>query len=219
MKTVLCYGDSNTWGFMPKIDKPKVIAANRFPWGVRWTSLLQEKLGADYRIIEAGLNGRTTAFDCPMEDHRNGLADIDVSLLMNAPIDLVIIMLGTNDTKITFNMSPYVIGHGIERLIAKIKGAGHGPHGIDPEILVVAPIRLGETVDQSWLRYEFDKTSLERDKQLAGFYKEAADEAGAHFLDAGAEITADPADCIHMNEEGHAKMAELLYKEIKDILG
>ena len=119
MKTIMCYGDSNTWGFMPKLEMPDVESKNRYPWDVRWTGKLQAMLGSDYRVLEEGLNGRTTMFDCPMEDHRNGLNDIDVALLTHAPIDLVVIMLGTNDTKIAFRMTDYIIAHGIERLIDK----------------------------------------------------------------------------------------------------
>ena len=219
MKTILCYGDSNTWGYMPKKDEPRITSANRFPWNVRWTGLLQEKLGPEYRIIEEGLNGRTTAFDCPMDDDRNALRDIAVTLETHAPLDLVIIMLGTNDTKVTFSLHPYVIAHGVERLIGKIKGAGFGPDGSDPEILIAAPVRLGEGIEQTWVRYEFDRTSVERDRLLPVFYKRAADYTGVHFVDAGASIAADPVDCVHMNEAGHAEMASLMYDQIKAILG
>ena len=219
MKTIMCYGDSNTWGFMPKLEPSVIETDNRYPWGVRWTSRLQISLGADYRVIEDGLNGRTTMLDCPMEDHRNGLKDIDVCLMTNKPIDLVIIMLGTNDTKIVFNMTPYVIAHGIERLIERIRTGGNGHNGTSPEILVVSPIRMGDDVEDRWLFGEFDKASVARDRQLAKFFKIAADKAGVHFLDAGAYVSADPADCIHMNADGHAKLAELLCDKVKEILG
>ena len=219
MKTIMCYGDSNTWGFMPKEEMPEIESRNRYPWDVRWTGKLQTMLGAEYRVLEEGLNGRTTMFDCPMEDHRNGLRDIDVALLTHAPIDLVVIMLGTNDTKIAFRMTEYIIAHGIERLIAKVKGCGYGPDGGDPEILVVAPIRMGENVENKWLGGEFDAVSLALDKKLGPAFERVAKRAGVHFLDAGAHVTADPADCIHMNEKGHELLAKLLYTEIKCIMG
>ena len=218
MKTIMCYGDSNTWGFMPKLEMPDVESKNRYPWDVRWTGKLQAMLGSDYRVLEEGLNGRTTMFDCPMEDHRNGLNDIDVALLTHAPIDLVVIMLGTNDTKIAFRMTDYIIAHGIERLIARVKSGGHGPDGGDPQVLVVAPIRMGEDVENRWLGGEFDAASLALDRKLAPAYERVARRAGVHFLDAGAHITADPADCIHMNENGHEVLAGLLCKEIRRIL-
>ena len=219
MKTIMCFGDSNTWGFMPDTVQPAIEANNRYPWGVRWTSLLQEALGAEYRVVEEGLNGRTTMFDCPMEDRRNGLKEIDVALMTHAPIDLVVLMLGTNDTKPVFRPTVHLVAHGIERLIARIRTGGRGPGGRDPEILVVAPIRLGEGIESQWLASEFDNSSLALDKKLAPAYRAVAEAAGAHFLDAGAQITADPADCVHMNAEGHAQFAKLLCPEIRRILG
>ena len=219
MKTIMCFGDSNTWGYMPKLEMPPLEATNRYPWDVRWTGRLQQLLGGDYRVLEEGLNGRTTMFDCPMEDHRNGLKDIDVCLSTHTPIDLVVIMLGTNDTKLTFRMTEHVIAHGIQRLILRIRTGCHGPGGSDPQILVVAPIRMGEDVEKRWLGVEFDATSLALDKKLAPAFAQVAEKNGAHFFDAGAHVTADPADCIHMNDEGHAALAGLLCDEIKRILG
>ncbi|MBR2571447.1 MAG: SGNH/GDSL hydrolase family protein [Clostridia bacterium] len=217
MKTILCFGDSNTWGYMPKVDRPVLDATNRYPWGVRWTSLLDARLGDGYRVVEEGLNGRTTMFDCPMEDHRNGLKDIDVCLLTHNPIDMIVITLGTNDVKPAFNMSPYIIAHGIERLIARVRANLCGPGGKDPQILIVAPIRIGENVEKQWLGVEFDASSLRKDAMLAEEYRKVAEAQGVHFLDAGARITADPADCIHMNEEGHRLFAELVYEKIRAI--
>ena len=221
MKTILCYGDSNTWGFMPHQEKPAVKAANRFPWGVRWPSRVQLTLGEDYQVIEEGLNGRTTMFDCFMEEHRNGLKDIDVCLLTHMPIDLVIIMLGTNDTKQVFGKSPFVIAHGIQRLIGRVKDGdyGYGPEGKTPEILVVAPVRMNEGIFTSWLSGEFDADSLDRDKALAAHYQRVAEANGVHFLDAGKFISADASDGVHMNAEGHRAMAELISAKVKEILG
>ncbi len=219
MKTIMCYGDSNTWGYMPKPEMPASEAVNRFEWGVRWTSLLQMKLGEGWRVVEEGLNGRTTMFDCPMADRRNGLKEIDVSLLTHTPIDLVIVMLGTNDTKGIFNAGEKIIAHGIERLIERIRYGGHGPEGQSPEILIVAPPRLREGVEKGWLATEFSEASVALDGRLAGAYEQVCAACHTHFLNAGAYITADAADCIHMNEEGHAKLAELLCDEVRRILG
>lgn len=218
MKTIVCYGDSNTWGYMPKVEIPEVEALNRYPWGVRWTSLLQMKLGSDYRVEEEGLNGRTTAFDCLMEDHRNGLKDIDVCMMTHTPVDLVVLMLGTNDTKNVLHLTPHVVAHGIERLIERIRTGGHGRDGGMPEILLVTPIRMREGVENAWLGDEFDQTSLKMDSLLPAYFEKTAAAAGVHFLNVSASVTADPADCIHMNEEGHAKVAEMIYEKVREIL-
>ena len=219
MKTIMCYGDSNTWGFMPHKEKPLVKANNRFPWGVRWTSLLQKTLGEDYRVIEEGLNGRTTMFDCFMEEHRNGLKGIDMCLLTHMPIDLVVIMLGTNDTKQEFGKTPFVIAHGIRRLIGRVRAGAYGPDGKAPEILVIAPARMNEAIFDSWLSGEFDADSLARDKALGGVYRQVAEEEGVHFLDAGARIGADSGEGVHMNAEGHKALAGLVCAAVREILG
>ena len=53
MYRILCYGDSNTWGYIPLTEK-------RYPPEVRWTGRLQRLLGPDYQVLEDGLSGRTT---------------------------------------------------------------------------------------------------------------------------------------------------------------
>ena len=218
MKTILCYGDSNTWGFMPFHEKPPVKANNRFPRDVRWTGLLQKELGEDYLVIEEGLNGRTTMFDCFMEERRNGLKEIDLCLLTHLPIDLVVLMLGTNDTKQAFAKSPYLIAQGMRRLAERVKSGGYGPNSAAPEVLMVAPARLNEGIFTSWLSDEFDADSLARDRALAQEYARAAADCGAHFLDAGAQISADNADGVHMNGEGHKAMAALICGKVREIL-
>ena len=219
MKTIVCYGDSNTWGYMPKRERPEITADNRFPWGVRWTSLLQMKLGADYRVEEEGLNGRTTMFDDPLDICRNGLEYIDTVMLTKAPVDLVILMLGTNDVKEFFGMPPYVIARGCGRLIDRIQAGGYGPGGSAPQILLVAPLKLPETLSDSWLSDEFGAGAINRNDQLPGFYGKIAAEKGVHFLNAAEFVTADPADSIHMNEQGHAETAARMCAAVKEILG
>lgn len=220
MKTILCYGDSNTWGFMPKPQGPETTAENRYPWGVRWTSRLQIALGSeDYHVAENGVNGRTTMFDCPMAEYRNGLKDIDVILQSQHPVDLVIIMLGTNDEKFFFGMSAHMIAKGAERLIERVRQGGYGPGGKSPEILLMCPIRLHPNMMNSWLNEEFGQHSLDVDAKLSSYLAAKAEALGVHFLDAGAYVTADPADGIHMNEEGHAILAEQVLKKVKEIIG
>ena len=116
MKQVLCFGDSNTWGYDGESRK-------RLPWGVRWTSLLQEKLNKEeYRVIEEGLCGRTTVFEDPLRDGRKGTALFPTLLETHAQVDVITLMLGTNDCKTVFGASADVIGKGIH----KIAGSGPG---------------------------------------------------------------------------------------------
>lgn len=116
MRQILCFGDSNTWGLDGDSGK-------RLPWGVRWTSLLQEKLGQQYHVIEEGLCGRTTIFDDPLRDGRRGTELLPILLETHATVDGVVLMLGTNDCKTAFGASAEVIGKGIERLLRQIRYA------------------------------------------------------------------------------------------------
>ena len=109
MKTILCYGDSNTYGL-------KSDLVSRYPRNVRWTGILQEKLGSEYYVIEEGLGGRTTVWDDPVEDYKNGKKYLLPCLDSHKPLDLVIIMLGTNDLKSRFSVTPFDIGASMENL-------------------------------------------------------------------------------------------------------
>lgn len=219
MKTVVCYGDSNTWGYMPKVIQPALDSMNRYPWGVRWTSVLQELLGSEYRVEENGLNGRTSFFECPFGPHRNGLAELDAYMLSKMPVDLVVIMLGTNDTKDVFSPDSYVSARGIGRIVQLLQKSDYGLDGKGPEMLICTPIRMLDCMKSGWLAGEFGKGALAVDAGLAVEYEKLAKAAGVHFIDIGAHVTADPADGIHMNEAGHRKVAELLNEKIRSILG
>ena len=218
MKTIVCYGDSNTWGYMPKLKRPECTARNRFPWGVRWTSLLQKTLGNEYHVVEAGVNGRTTAFEMPFEVARSGLRHIDACMLESFPVDLVIVMLGTNDIKECYNLPVYAIKLGAERLIQTIQAGSYGVDGGMPEILLVSPVRINPSYMNTWVSDEFGPDAIEKDRKLADSLKQAAEETNVHFMNAGEFITADEADGIHMNEAGHAHMAELMLEKIREIL-
>lgn len=109
MKNILCFGDSNTFGY-------DILKDSRFPWGVRWTSILQEKLGSDYRIIEEGMGGRTTVWDDPIENLQSGKTYLLSCLESHWPLDLVIIMLGTNDLKTRYALNAHDIAAGVETL-------------------------------------------------------------------------------------------------------
>ena len=100
MKTILCYGDSNTYGLKPD-------SSQRYPRDVRWTGILQKKLGEDYYVIEEGLSGRTTLWDDPIEEHKNGKTYLLPCLESHSPINLVVLMLGTNDLKTRFSLTPF----------------------------------------------------------------------------------------------------------------
>ena len=136
MKTILCYGDSNTWGYNPD-------GSGRYPKHIRWTTVLQKELGDSFDVISEGLNGRTTVWDDPVRalggEHRNGKKYLLPCLNTHKPIDLVILFLGSNDLKPRYNVTSIEIAQGVEMLVNIIKKSDTGPNMTSPEILVIIP--------------------------------------------------------------------------------
>lgn len=204
MKQILCFGDSNTWG---------LIAGtwNRYSWSERWTGILQEKLsGIGIRVAEEGLCGRTTVFEDGKRAGRCGAAMFPVLLETHVP-DLIIIMLGTNDCKSAYGASAEEIGLGIEVLLDKAEETVPGSR-----ILLISPVFLG---DQVWqFDPEFDRDSVMVSRQLKGVYSQIAKKHGTAFL--AASDYADPAeaDREHMDETGHAALADAVYQKVLEIL-
>ena len=207
MKQILCFGDSNTYGLIPKIG-------GRYPWGVRWTSILNEKLGMkDYRVIEEGLCGRTTVFDDPLRDGRCGAKVLPNILETHDPIDLVIIMFGTNDCKTAYGASAEFVGKGFTRLISQIRD-----YSEMSEILMISPIHLGEDVWKSEYDPEFSKDSVEVSKKLSGVLQKVSEKEKVYFLDASAYAEPSETDQEHIDENGHRLLAEAIYKKVSEII-
>lgn len=184
MRQILCFGDSNTWGLDGDSGK-------RLPWGVRWTSLLQEKLGQQYHVIEEGLCGRTTIFDDPLRDGRRGTELLPILLETHATVDGVVLMLGTNDCKTAFGASAEVIGKGIERLLRQIRYAAP-----QAEILLISPIYLGDNVWRPECDPEFSQASIVVSQRLQSVYETIAKKWHVGFLRA-----ADYAVCSAKDQE------------------
>ena len=190
MRQILCFGDSNTWGLDGDSGK-------RLPWGVRWTSLLQEKLGQQYHVIEEGLCGRTTIFDDPLRDGRRGTELLPILLETHATVDGVVLMLGTNDCKTAFGASAEVIGKGIERLLRQIRYAAP-----QAEILLISPIYLGDIVVS---------------QRLQSVYETIAKKWHVGFLRAADYAVCSAKDQEHMNAAGHAAFAEAVSREVRQL--
>lgn len=204
MKTILCYGDSNTWG-----DPPGRIG--RHAWNVRWPGLLQEALGSSVRIIEEGLGGRTTCFEDPLSPNRNGLAYISIALESHSPIDLLIIMLGTNDVKVRFNLTPYTIGQGAAEILMLAKK-------FEPtieNILLVSPPHVVRT-DHAENTLAFEG-AVEKSQELAKYYSYFAAQLGCHFFDASSVAKSSNIDGIHLDEKNHELLARGMVNEVRKI--
>jgi lysophospholipase L1-like esterase len=205
---VLCFGDSNTWGYSPK-------SAERFARTARWTGVLQAALGEGCGVIEEGLNGRTTVWDDPIEGDKNGRRQLPALLESHMPLDLVVLMLGTNDLKRRFSAPASDIAAGAGALLAIILGSSSGRAGKAPRALLVAPPPLARLTDLS----EMFEGGTEKSRLLGKYYAQVAAEHGCAFLDAGSVIRSSDLDGIHFDEKEHRALGEAVAKEVRKILG
>ena len=216
-KHILCFGDSNTHGYCAD---PADCADGgiRFTEEQRWTRLLQAALGQDYLVIEEGLSGRTTCFDDPIHEGLNALDYIYPCLKSHETIDLLIIMLGTNDCKDRFYASAACIGLGMARLVKKAKDTDCWG-GKAPNILVIAPPPIGEGMLTSPVAATMGQLCVEKSRQLAGSYREQCELLNVSFLDAGAiGCEFNTVDFMHLTSQGHRTLAEELAKLIPQMM-
>lgn len=214
-KNILCFGDSLTWGWVPK---EHAVPTERHPRNVRWTGLLQSALGNDFVVIEEGLSGRTTNADDPTDARLNGAAYLPSALASHLPLDLVVVMLGTNDTKAYFNRSALDIATGMSVLLGQIAGSagGVGTAYPAPKILLVAPPVLAD-VPNPWFREVF-AGGLEKTAQLGDLYKGLASFFGVEFFDASTVVKTEGVDGIHFTAENNASLARAIEPLIRDLL-
>jgi lysophospholipase L1-like esterase len=219
MKTILCYGDSNTHGTKPidfdMLETEFVPSHYRYAREKRWTGVLQRELGSEFLVIEEGLNSRTTVFGDPTEGlYRNGLVYLTPCLESHAPVDLVVLMLGTNDLKLKFSATAFDIAKGIGVLIDTIQKSGTGVDGNEPEILVLCPPPLGRL---SYLEDPFGEEGIKKSKQLAANYKKISSLYGCHFMDTGIFIKTSDVDGIHYRPEVLEKLGKEVAKMVQKI--
>jgi lysophospholipase L1-like esterase len=208
MKTVLCYGDSNTWGYDP-------ASKTRFPSDVRWTGVLRQQLGADYLVIEEGLNGRTTVWDDPIEGYKNGKEYLIPCLETHRPFDLIVIMLGTNDLKARFSLSAYDIAEGAGVLVDIVQKSDAGIDGKAPQVLLIAPPPIAKLSEYA----EMFEGAAAKSHRLSAHYQRVAAERGCHFLDAGQVVVSSDIDGIHFEAGEHRKLGIAVAAAVKKILG
>lgn len=216
-KHIVCLGDSNTHGYCAD---PTDCADGgiRYNEQERWTRVLQEKLGEDFLVLEEGLSGRTTCFDDPIHEGLSALNYIYPCLKSHEDVALLIIMLGTNDTKDRFYASAACIALGMGRLVKKAMDTECWG-GKKPNVLVVAPPPIGEGMLTSPVADIMGETCVEKSRELARYYKEQCDLLGAHFLDAGAlGCEFNQVDYMHLTKKGHATLAEALARLVPQLV-
>jgi lysophospholipase L1-like esterase len=211
MKSILAFGDSLTWGF-------EAGTFQRHAFEHRWPNALAAGLHGKARVIEEGLNGRTTVFPDPTATpERNGAVALPMLLETHQPLDLVIIMLGTNDVKFANRCRAFDASMGMDRLIKLTKGHGFLAGFPKPDILIMSPPALCKTKDE-WFN-ELWGHALEESQLFAHHYKRIADENEVHFFDAGSVAKTDPTDGGHLTAHDTRKLGEALVPVVKKILG
>jgi lysophospholipase L1-like esterase len=207
MRTILCYGDSNTWGYAP-------ATAERYSRDTRWTGVLRQELGDGYFIIEEGLNGRTTVWDDPIEGYKNGKEYLIPCLQSHKPIDLVIIMLGTNDLKMRFSVPAYDIANGAGVLVDTVQKSDAGPDEGSPKVLLVAPPPVAKLTEFAEMFEGADAKS----RRFSEHYRRVAEEYECEFLDALEVIVSSDIDGIHFEIGEHQKLGKVVAGIVRRIL-
>lgn len=204
MKHILCFGDSNTHGYIP--------GGGRYDDDTRWTGILRQLLGPDYQIIEEGLNGRTSSFDDIFEPYKNAMDYIIPCLETHKPLDLTILMLGSNDMKQRFSPSTEKIAASIERLTRLILDVSGAP------VLLVSPILLGDNMETSDFASAFSHASIAISHELGTALKAVADRLNVHFLNAADYAAPSLEDSLHLTAKGHKALAHAFYEKVLAIL-
>lgn len=206
MRTILCYGDSNTWGYDP-------VQKCRLGKNERWGGVLRNQLGNDYWVIEEGLGGRTTVWDDPIEGEKNGKKYLIPCLESHKPLDLVILMLGTNDLKHRFSLTAFDIAKGAGTLVGMIQNSKCGLDNQAPQILLLAPPPVSKLTELK----EMFKDAEEKSQKFGQYYQEIAKEFGSHFLDVSKFIVSSDMDGIHFDKNEHDKLGKAVAQKVLEI--
>ena len=215
-RTLLCFGDSNTWGFEP-------VTGARYPRSVRWPGVCASALDDGWHVVEAGLNGRTTVFEDPLGDLA-GVRHLGPVLASAAPVDVVVIALGTNDLKARFSASAAEVADGAGALVERVLASDAGPAGSAPAVLLVVPPPVGDVhavhgddPDEREATALTWRDARERSLAFARHYRRVARELGVAHLDAGTVVTSSALDAIHWTAEGHAALGRAVARAVVDL--
>ena len=199
-RSILCFGDSNTHGTRSMRD---MAERRRFGKGQRWPDIMAAQLGEAWDVVAEGHPGRTAVFDDPIEGtHKNGLRCLQALLESHRPLDLVIVMLGTNDLKARFNATANDIALGIQRLVVEIRRSDSGPDGAAPQVLLASPVPIVETGALA----DIFAGGAAKSKAVPALLQQVAGRLGVGFAEMGAVASINLTDGIHLDEAAHAAM-------------
>jgi lysophospholipase L1-like esterase len=204
MRTILCFGDSNTWGYVPGSN------GERWPRDVRWPTRMATALGEDWEVIAEGLNGRTATMDSPVADGRNGLTYLLPCLHSHMPLEIVVIYLGTNDSGDRYSLPAETVAGAVGRLVCVVRTSEAGPGGSAPEVLVVCPPPFGRLdPDGSFAN------AGEKSRQLGRWFADVCRELDCQLLDLNGIAAYSDLDGIHLEAEGQAAVAAAVEERVR----
>lgn len=208
MKTIVCYGDSNTWGYIPGTGQ-------RYARELRWPAIVQRRLGTKVFVAEEGLSGRYTIFDEPFRPGRNGAALLQPILETHKPVDVLVLMLGTNDVLHFRDNTAFDAARGVELLIKLAQRSETGPGSSAPQILLVAPPLMTALSEQLQPLCHGDPAKA---AEFAFYYRQIAVTHGVHYCNAAEICSPSPVDGVHLDEQGHKALSNALTEKLAEIL-
>ena len=209
-KQIVCFGDSNTWGYNAQ-------DGSRFEEHIRWPGVLAQSLGSDFNVIEEGLSGRTAVLDDPLFDGLNGFTYLTPCLKSHSPLNIVIIMLGTNDTKERFQLTAFNIAQGIIRIAKKAQQSESGPGNNPPHVVVVCPPIIGENYFHTSIGAAMGANCHLKSEALPNYLAQLCHEEKIDYLDASS-IPMNTIDFMHLSVEGHKLLGELVFNKVQSII-
>ena len=209
-KRVLCFGDSNTWGY--------IVTGGRYDEHTRWPMRMGELLGRDWTVIEEGFNGRTCVYDDPVEGgFKSGVSYLPPCLMSHNPLDVVVIMLGTNDTKRRFGLTPMTIGQSMMQLVRACKLYGMNAAGDPPHIIITAPPPILDNLMESRHAECFGEQAIAVSKGLGPELLRVSKLLRVDFFDAAPFAEVSSLDAVHMTARGHLQLAEAMAEKLKGL--
>lgn len=204
MKKILCYGDSNTYGFIPK-------TCGRYEKNERWTGILSELL-PDFEIIEEGLNNRMGFVKSPEGLKYCGSEYLSVYLQNHKDLDICIIALGTNDAQFFYNLDKNTVENGLKILVNSVREVNE-----NTKIIVVPPVKITKNILNGIFVMQFDLKSVERIQNVFPVFQEFADKNGCLYFDFNEFVTPSEDDGIHYTKDSHKIIAYALADFIKSL--